>query len=60
MMVTDYDVECLLCSGGWTLTGETRTYKATDGEFKRLKPSKTLILIKEHWGAWEVALSMMR
>jgi phosphate-selective porin OprO/OprP len=41
---------------GWTLTGETRSFKATDGEFKRLKPSKDFDPDKGTWGAWEVAL----
>ena len=40
---------------GWTLTGESRTYKGSDGEFKRLKPKNSFDLKKGKWGAWEVA-----
>ncbi|MGR9100889.1 MAG: OprO/OprP family phosphate-selective porin [Gammaproteobacteria bacterium] len=40
----------------WTLTGESRSYKGSDGEFKRLKPSKNFSLRDGGgWGAWEVA-----
>ena len=52
----DYDVSAYYAQVGWTLTGETRTYKATDGEFKRLKPKNNFDLDKGHWGAWELAL----
>ena len=52
----DYDVSAYYAQVGWTLTGESRTYKATDGEFKRLKPKNNFDLDKGHWGAWELAL----
>jgi phosphate-selective porin OprO/OprP len=52
----DYDVSAYYAQVGWVLTGESRTYKATDGEFKRLKPSKNFDPDKGTWGAWEVAL----
>ena len=52
----DYDVNSYYVQAAWTLTGETRTYKATDGEFKRLKPSKNFDPDKGTWGAWELAL----
>lgn len=52
----DYDVSAYYAQVGWTLTGETRTYKATDGEFKRLKPNKNFDPDKGTWGAWELAL----
>jgi phosphate-selective porin OprO/OprP len=54
--LADYDVSAYYAQVAWTLTGETRTYKATDGEFKRLKPSKNFDPDKGTWGAWEVAL----
>src|SRR5210317_228650 len=53
---SDYDVDAYYAQVGWTLTGESRTYKATDGEFKRLKPKNNFDLDKGHWGAWELAL----
>jgi phosphate-selective porin OprO/OprP len=53
---SDYDVSAYYAQVGWTLTGETRTYKATDGEFKRLKPNKNFDPDKGTWGAWELAL----
>ena len=40
---------------GYTLTGESRTYKGSDGEFKRLVPKNNFSLDKGTWGAWEVA-----
>jgi phosphate-selective porin OprO/OprP len=53
---SDYDVDAYYAQVAWTLTGETREYKATDGEFKRLKPAKNFDPDKGTWGAWEVAL----
>ena len=53
---SDYDVSAYYAQVAWTLTGETREYKATDGEFKRLKPAKIFDPDKGTWGAWEVAL----
>jgi len=53
---SDYDVDAYYAQVGWTLTGESRTYKATDGEFKRLKPAKNFDPDKGTWGAWELAL----
>jgi phosphate-selective porin OprO/OprP len=41
---------------GYTLTGESRTYRGSDGEFKRLKPEKNFDLSKGTWGAWELAV----
>lgn len=40
---------------GYTLTGESRSYKGSDGEFKRLQPATEFSLAKGTWGAWEVA-----
>ena len=40
---------------GYTLTGESRTYKGSDGEFKRLKPAQPFSLSNGTWGGWEVA-----
>jgi phosphate-selective porin OprO/OprP len=51
----DYDFDAWYANVGYTLTGETRQYKPTDGEFKRLKPKNDFNLKKGTWGAWEVA-----
>ena len=40
---------------GYTLTGESRTYKGSDGEFKRLVPKSKFSLKNGTWGSWEVA-----
>ncbi|MDC9728920.1 MAG: porin, partial [Methyloprofundus sp.] len=41
----------------WTLTGESRSYKGSDGEFKRLKPSQEFGFGEgSGWGAVELAL----
>lgn len=51
----DVDFNAFYAQVGWTLTGESRTYKGSDGEFKRLKPKNSFDLKKGKWGAWEVA-----
>lgn len=51
-----YDFDAWYIQAGWTLTGESRSYKGSDGEFKRLKAAKPFSL-KEGggWGAVELA-----
>jgi phosphate-selective porin OprO/OprP len=42
----------------WSLTGESRTYKAGQGKFKRLKPNRNFNFTNVGdgaWGAWELA-----
>lgn len=51
----DVDFTAWYAQVGYTLTGETRTYKGSDGEFKRLVPKNNFSLDKGTWGAWEVA-----
>jgi phosphate-selective porin OprO/OprP len=51
----DYDFTAWYANVGYTLTGEHRSYKPTDGEFKRLKPKSDFNLKNGTWGAWEVA-----
>jgi len=46
----DYSFTAWYVNIGYTLTGEHRSYKPTDGEFKRLKPASE--------GAWELALRL--
>ncbi|WP_373096925.1 OprO/OprP family phosphate-selective porin [Zhongshania sp.] len=43
---------------GWTLTGEARNYKGSEGEFKMLKPRNNFDPSQNHWGAWELALRL--
>lgn len=52
---SDADVSAWYAQAGWTLTGESRTYKGSDGEFKRLSPQNPFDLNNGKWGAWEVA-----
>jgi phosphate-selective porin OprO/OprP len=43
----------------WSLTGESRTYKAGQGKFKRLKPNRNFNFTNVGdgaWGAWELAV----
>ena len=51
------DFDAFYAQVGWTLTGESRSYKGSDGEFKRLKPAKNFTLSSGDggWGAVEVA-----
>lgn len=52
---SDADFTAWYAQVGYTLTGESRTYKGSDGEFKRLSPRNNFDLRKGTWGAWEVA-----
>jgi phosphate-selective porin OprO/OprP len=54
-MAADLDFSAWYLQAGYTLTGESRSYKGSDGEFKRLKPATEFSLEKGTWGAWEVA-----
>ncbi len=49
------DFNTFYVQAGWTLTGESRSYKGSDGEFKRLKPAKDFSLKNGGWGALELA-----
>jgi len=50
------DFNAFYVQTGWTLTGESRSYKGSDGEFKRLKPAKDFSLKSDGgWGALELA-----
>ncbi|WP_051906529.1 OprO/OprP family phosphate-selective porin [Methylomarinum vadi] len=49
------DFNAFYVQAGWTLTGESRTYKGSDGEFKRLKPDQNFSLRNGGWGAVELA-----
>jgi len=49
------DFDAFYAQVGWTLTGESRTYRGSDGEFKRLVPKNKFSLENGTWGAWELA-----
>jgi len=51
----DLDFDAFYAQVGYTLTGETRSYKGSDGEFKILKPANSFNLQEGTWGAWELA-----
>jgi phosphate-selective porin OprO/OprP len=51
----DIDLSAWYAQVGYTLTGESRSYKGSDGEFKRLKPKQNFSFKNGTWGAWEVA-----
>jgi phosphate-selective porin OprO/OprP len=53
---SDEDFSAYYVQAGWTLTGESRSYKGSDGEFKRLKPAHKFSPGADGgWGAWELA-----
>ena len=39
---------------GWFFTGESRPYKGSSGNFKRVKPKNPFSLKNGGWGAWEI------
>jgi phosphate-selective porin OprO/OprP len=49
------DLNAAYVQVAWTLTGEARSYKGSDGEFKYLKPSQNFSWSKGTWGAFELA-----
>jgi phosphate-selective porin OprO/OprP len=49
------DLDAFYVQAGWTLTGESRSYKGSDGEFKRLKPAQNFNWKNGGWGAVELA-----
>ncbi|MDT8426518.1 MAG: porin [Methyloprofundus sp.] len=51
----DLDLNAAYVQMAWTLTGEARSYKGSDGEFKYLKPSQNFSWNKGTWGAFELA-----
>jgi len=53
---SDEDFSAYYVQVGWTLTGESRSYKGSDGEFKKLKPANKFSPGADGgWGAWELA-----
>ena len=43
---------------GLSLTGESRVYRGSDGEFKRLRQNKLFDPSAGTWGAWELAVRL--
>ncbi len=41
--------------GAWTITGESRRYKGSNGKFYRLSPENPVSWNNGTWGAWELA-----
>ncbi|USA42901.1 OprO/OprP family phosphate-selective porin [Spongiibacter taiwanensis] len=54
----ELEFDAYYVQAAWTLTGESRSYKGSDGEFKRLKPAANFDLNQGTWGAWELALRL--
>ena len=54
--LSSLDFNAFYVQAGWTLTGESRTYKGSDGEFKRLKPGNKFQPGKPGFGALELAV----
>lgn len=52
----DVDFTAWYAQAAWTLTGESRSYRGSDGEFKRLRPARNFDPARGAWGAWELAL----
>lgn len=40
----------------WTITGEKRPYKGSNGTFGRIRPDRPFDPRKGDWGAWEIAV----
>lgn len=49
------DFKAYYVQAAWTLTGESRNYKGSQGKFKRLQPKNAFSWQKGTWGAWELA-----
>lgn len=52
---SDVGFDAFYAQVGWSLTGESRTYRGSDGEFKRLIPKNKFNLANGTLGAWEIA-----
>ncbi len=51
----DLDLNAVYVQASWVLTGESRRYKGSDGEFKYLKPKQNFSWKNGTWGAFELA-----
>ena len=49
------DFRAWYVQAAWTLTGESRSYKGSQGKFKRLKPENAFSWQRGTWGAVELA-----
>lgn len=50
----DADFDGYYAQAGWFLTGESRPYKGSAGNFGRVKPLRSFDLKTGDWGAWEI------
>jgi len=55
-VLSSLDFDAFYVQAGWTLTGESRSYKGSDGEFKRFKPRNKFQAGKPGFGALELAV----
>lgn len=56
--VEDLEFDAWYVQMGLSLTGESRTYRGSDGEFKRLRQSRLFDPANGSWGAWELAVRL--
>lgn len=56
--VADLEFEAWYVQMGLSLTGESRVYRGSDGEFKRLRQSRLFDPSAGTWGAWELAFRL--
>ncbi|MDZ7597282.1 MAG: porin [Desulfobacterales bacterium] len=55
-MADDPEFDGFYLYGSYFLTGENRTYSASNGAFDRVKPKANFQLTEDGWGAWEIGL----
>lgn len=56
--VADLEFDAWYAQVGLSLTGESRVYRGSDGEFKRLRQSRLFDPSAGTWGAWELAVRL--
>lgn len=56
--VPDLEFDAWYVQMGLSLTGESRSYRGSDGEFKRLRQSRIFDPAAGTWGAWELAFRL--
>lgn len=56
--VEDLEFDAWYVQMGLSLTGESRTYRGSDGEFKRLRQNRLFDPSAGTWGAWELAVRL--
>ncbi|WP_339867237.1 OprO/OprP family phosphate-selective porin [Pseudohongiella nitratireducens] len=56
--VADLEFAAWYVQMGLSLTGESRVYRGSDGEFKRLRQNRLFAPAQGSWGAWELAVRL--